>query len=77
MARPTDDQIKVMIERLAAMADAETDKIKAKKIDECIKNINLHKGLIASGVMKSVGDLHVLFQKLVKEFPKLSGVWKE
>lgn len=77
MARPTDEQIRLMEERLAAMRDGETDKAKVKKIEEYIKNINLHRGMIASGVMKSVGELHILFQKLVKEFPKLSDVWKE
>jgi len=77
MARPTDEQIKRMEERLAAMHDGETDKKKVKQIEEYMKNINLHRGMVASGVTKSVGDLHVLFQKLVKEFPKLSDVWKE
>ena len=77
MARPTDKEIKTMEERLAAMHDKETDKNKVKKIEEYMKDINLHRGMIASGVTKSVGELHVLFQKLVKEFPKLSDVWKD
>lgn len=77
MARPTDEQIEAMQERLAAMCDAKVDKARAKKIGDYIEKINLHRGLIASGVTRSVGEVHVLFQGLVKEFPELSEVWKE
>lgn len=77
MARPTDEEIGLMQERLAAMHDAETDEKKTKKIEGYMEKINLHRGLIASGVTKSVGELHVLFQRLIRDFPGLSEVWKE